>query len=93
MKDQQKALSLELGGDVEPPSASTFRISGEMISLAHELEVDADVQVLVMDADGQILISKYARCSSVGFIRHRKKGNPPWVERTHKVKLLDEEQR
>lgn len=91
MKDQHEKLSLDLGGSVEAPSVSTFRISGELMSLAQELGVDEDVQVMVMGPDGQILLSKYARCSSVGFIRHRKKGNPPWVEHTHKIKLLDEE--
>ncbi len=88
--NQERAqLTLDVGLEKEPPAGSTFRLQGEISSLERELRIDDVVQVLVMGIDGEILLSKYACCVGVSFIKHRPENGPDWVERAHKLKIVD----
>lgn len=87
MSIQESQLTLDVGLRSEPPLGSTFRLSGELSSLTQELRIDDLVQVLIMGADGEVVLSSYARCSGVGFVKHRPNNGPEWVERAHKIKL------
>lgn len=87
---ESEQLSFEVGfPDDEHPLVSTFRVSGEFSSLHQELLVGTDVQVIIVDTDGAVVVSSYGRVAGVGFHRHDKKNQPTFVERTHKLKLTD----
>jgi hypothetical protein len=83
----ERELSYEVGGDRRrPPEAASFKLRGT-IGARRELYVDDDVQLLVMDADGQIILSSYAKVTGVAFKKHRPNNGVPWVERIHTVTL------
>jgi hypothetical protein len=50
-------LTLDVGGD--PPSLSSFRISGSLDTLRTELPNGADVRVTVIDSDGEIIAAGF----------------------------------
>lgn len=71
-----------------PPEVSTFTVSGELAMSALERYAEDELVVQIVDPDGGIVVAKAAAfVSQIGFVTHRKKGERPWVERRHKVKI------
>lgn len=79
-------LSLKIGGSRKAPEESTFRIPA-LTSTAQELQMDEEVMVQLVDADGNIIITAYGVVSDVGFKKHRPVKGKPWVERRHAIEL------
>lgn len=86
MSGAPEQLTLEIGA-LEPPTTSTFRITGALGEDARELYVDDAVRVQVMNADGEIIADGYGDVVAVGFKRHRPAKSRPYVERIQTIKL------
>jgi hypothetical protein len=74
----------------EWPELSTFKISGALMSQgAERYEEDKLIVQLIDPATGEIVAKSEAHVAGIGFDKHRPKGQRPWIERQHKVKLGD----
>jgi len=83
----QSQLSFDVGGDHRRPEVATFRVSGAIGSTMRELQKGEDVQIVITDADGQVVAAGEGYVRGIGFREHRSKDGPSWTERTHAIKL------
>lgn len=82
--NEQRQMTLDVGGDVGLQLVGTFRVGGELPAL-RELPKGADVRIVVTDEDGEIVATTIGYVSAVTFKEHRDKG-AHWTERAHRVK-------
>lgn len=87
---EQEELSYEVGLERRgvKPSIASFKLRGPVMSYRRELGVDDDVQVIVTDADGEIILSSLGVCRGVHFKKHPgTERRPSFVERIHTIAL------
>lgn len=88
--DQAQELSYEVGLERrgQKPSVASFKLKGPIMSFRRELSVDDDVQVIVTDADGEIILSTLGVVRGIHFKKHKgTERRPSYVERIHSISL------
>lgn len=78
-------LSLDVGGGITPLAAS-FKVGGKLV-VADELKRGEEVTVTIANADGVVIAAGAGYVRGIGFVTHRPKDAPDWVERVHSIKL------
>lgn len=70
------------------PELSSFAVSGGIVTTTYQSLAEDEVVVQLIDKATGALIAKAAGyVSSIGFQTHRKKGERPWIERKHRIKI------
>jgi hypothetical protein len=87
----RETLSLDVGSKLEAPDVSSFKVRGAIDSLHRELYADDDVQVIILGADGEVIVSCYGVVRGVGFKKHVPAKSRPFVERIHTIALTQGE--
>jgi len=83
----EQQLSLEVGGEIGQGIVSSFGITGR-VTVKGQLERDASVHLVVTDADGEVVFSRYGKVTGVAILSKEQDG-VQWTERAHTIKVVD----
>ena len=80
-------LTFNVGGEHDAPASSSFKVSGSLGSVKHELENGDEVKVVIWNADGEAIAQAEGVVKGISFPVHEPKNGPSWTERRHTIKL------
>lgn len=87
-ENQELTFEVGLAGKGGKPDIASFKMKGALASMTRELYVDDDVQMVLVDADGQVILSAYGVVRGLNFKKHPSTARrPSYVERAHTIAL------
>lgn len=87
-ENQELTFEVGLAAKGGKPDIASFKMKGALASMNRELYVDDDLQMVLVDADGQVILSAYGVVRGIQFKKHAAtERRPSFVERIHSIAL------